>query len=366
MGDIGILKKLNYILTFSIFSLALLVSCGGSSSDDIVVEGPSDLTLEAVIAGIDGSNPYGDGSGVVIFNFSANNANLYKLNFGDGEVVETSNKTITHTYVGSGTNTFNVFISAYKGSDFISLNKTITIKINSGLLWADEFNYTGSPDSNKWGYDIGRGDNGWGNNELQYYTNRTSNVVVEGGFLKITAKKESYEGAEYTSTRLLTKGKFSFTYGKVEVKAKLPSGRGTWPAIWMLGDNITTVNWPACGEIDIMEYVGYQPNVVHSAIHTTSSSGNTVNHKSYDLTTAEEEFHVYGIEWSSTEIRFYVDETLHYTYKPSTYNEATWPFTKNQFLILNLAVGGNWGGSQGIDDSIFPQQFIIDYVRVYQ
>ena len=345
----------------------LFFSCGGSGGDDDSIptlNTPTNLVLTATINGADPSNPTGNGSGIVTFNFSADNATLYKISLGNGEIKETTSNTLSYTYVGAGVQTYKIYVSAYKGDKFITKDVTITIKINSTLLWYDEFNGTGAPDASKWGYDIGN--SGWGNNELQYYTNRTSNVIVEGGFLKITAKKESYQGAEYTSTRLLTKGKFSFTYGKVEVRAKLPSGRGTWPAIWMLGDNITTVNWPACGEIDIMEYVGYQPNVVHSAIHTTSSSGNTVNHKSYDLTTAEEEFHVYGIEWTSTEIRFYVDETLHYTYKPATYNEATWPFTKNQFLILNLAVGGNWGGSQGIDDSIFPQQFIIDYVRVYQ
>lgn len=347
-----------------IIAFTLFISCGGSSSGEELNLAPTNLIIDATIVGTDTSNPNGDGSGKVIFNFSAENATTFKINLGNDEIIETSSNTLTYTYTGSGLKTFQVYISAYNLDKQISKSISITVKINSGLLWSDEFNGSGAPDGSKWGYDIGN--SGWGNNELQYYTNRTSNVVVEGGFLKITAKKESYEGAEYTSTRLLTKGKFDFKYGKVEVRAKLPSGKGTWPAIWMLGSNISTVNWPACGEIDIMEYVGYQPDVVHSAIHTTSSSGNTVNHKSFDLTTAEEEFHVYGIEWTSTEISFFVDETLHYTYKPTTYNEATWPFTKNQFLILNLAIGGNWGGAQGVDDSIFPQQFVIDYVRVYQ
>ena len=234
------------------------------------------------------------------------------------------------------------------------------------LVWSDEFSTDGSPDAQKWNFDIGTGDWGWGNNELQYYTNRSENVIQEDGKLIITAKKEQYANASYTSTRLKTQGKFSFTYGRVEVRAMLPSGRGVWPAIWMLGDDITTVGWPACGEVDILEYVGYQPDVVHSAIHTTSSSGNTENKHSHDLATAEEEFHVYAIEWTTEEIRFYVDDTLHYTYTPNAFINDYWPFNKDQFLILNLAIGGNWGGSQGIDDAIFPQQYVVDYVRVYQ
>lgn len=232
------------------------------------------------------------------------------------------------------------------------------------LIWSDEFNTDGAPSSTNWGYDIGAG--GWGNGELQYYTSRSENVIQQSGNLVITAKKELYNGSNYTSARLKTQGKFSFTYGKVEVRAKLPSGIGVWPAIWMLGDNITSLGWPACGEVDIMEYWGYIPNVVSSAIHTPSSYGNTVNHHSYSLPTAEEEFHVYGVEWTTTQIRFYVDGVLHYTYAPSVFNSSTWPFTNNQFIILNLAIGGNTDGGQGVDDNIFPQQFLIDYVRVYQ
>ncbi|HAG16238.1 MAG TPA: hypothetical protein DCG69_06895 [Bacteroidales bacterium] len=232
------------------------------------------------------------------------------------------------------------------------------------LIWSDEFNNDGAPSTSNWNYDIGAG--GWGNGELQYYTSRSENVIQQSGNLVITAKKELYNGSSYTSARLKTQGKFSFTYGKVEVCAKLPSGIGVWPAIWMLGDNITSLGWPACGEVDIMEYWGYIPNVVSSALHTPSSYGNTINHHSYNLPTAEEEFHVYGMEWTTTQIRFYVDGILHYTYAPSVLNNDTWPYINNQFIILNLAIGGNTDGGQGVDDNIFPQQFLIDYVRVYQ
>lgn len=363
MKHITLFKKLNFLLGFPLLLIIFSVSCGGSSSDDIVVEGPSNLTLETTIVGVDGLNPYGDGTGVVVFNFSANNANTYKLNFGDGEIVETSNNTLTHTYIGSGTKTFNVFISAYNGDKFISLNKSVTIKINSALLWSDEFNYTGSPDSNKWGYNIGRGDNGWGNGEFQYYTSRTDNVKVENGLLKITAKKESYEGANYTSARLLTQGKFDFKYGKIEVKAKLPIGKGTWPAIWMLGSNITTAGWPACGEIDIMEHWGHNHGVVQSALHTPSSFGSTQNHGAQNLADVSTEFHLYSLEWTSEKMIFAVDGVEHYTYNPAIKNSSTWPFDAKQFIILNVAMGGSWFS---IDPNFVSSTMEIDYVRVYQ
>ena len=355
-------KKFNFLLGLPLLLIILSVSCGGSSSDEVVVEGPSNLTLEVIIAGEDASNPNGDGSGMVTFNFSANNANTYKINFGDGEVGETSKNTLTHTFVGSGTKTFSVFISAYNGSKFISLNKSITIKINSGLLWADEFNYTGSPDSNKWGYNIGRGDNGWGNGEFQYYTSRTDNVIVENGVLKITAKKESYEGASYTSTRLLTQGKFDFKYGKVEVRAKLPIGVGTWPAIWMLGSNISTVGWPACGEVDIMEHWGVNHGTVQSALHTPSSFGDTSNHGAQVIPDVSTAFHIYGVEWTSTEMIFSVDGVEHYRYNPTTKNSSTWPF-ENQFIILNVAIGSTY---HTVDPNFVSSTMEIDYVRVYQ
>ncbi|BDD02240.1 family 16 glycosylhydrolase [Persicobacter psychrovividus] len=228
------------------------------------------------------------------------------------------------------------------------------------LLWADEFNGSGLPDADAWNYDLG--DGGFGNNELQNYTNNLQNVKMEAGLLKITAKKESYG---YSSARIKTQGQKNFTYGRVEVRAKLPKGRGTWPAIWMLGENISSVGWPACGEIDIMEYVGFEPGIVHSSTHTPSSYGATVNTQKYTLSTAESAFHNYILEWTETALKFYVDDELIYTYAPAVRNASTWPFDKPHFIILNLAIGGTWGGAQGVDDSIFPQQLLVDYVRVY-
>jgi hypothetical protein len=234
----------------------------------------------------------------------------------------------------------------------------------TNLIWQDEFEADGIPSEANWNYDIGRGSNGWGNNEAQYYTDRTENVTVVDGVLKITAKKENFEGAEYTSARLKTQGKFDFTYGRVDVKAKLAGNGGTWPAIWMLGSNINTVGWPKCGEMDIMEYVGNNPGTVQSALHTPSSSGATVNLKSISVSNETTEYHVYSVIWSENQISFLLDDVRFYTYKPSVQDQNTWPFDATQFLILNVAMGGNLGGS--IDPDFTDSVMEIDYVRVYQ
>lgn len=231
---------------------------------------------------------------------------------------------------------------------------------NTVLVWAEEFDTDGSPCSDNWTYDLGAG--GWGNGEAQYYTR--DNVVVNNGILKITAKKEVFNGSQYTSTRMLTKGKFQFTYGKVEVRAKLPKGGGTWPAIWMLGSNISTVGWPACGEVDIMEHVGNNQGTTQSAMHTPSSYGATVNLGSQYLNDVSTAFHVYSVEWTAKKMIFAVDGNVHYTYNPSTKNSDTWPFDANQFIILNIAMGGSFGGT--IDPNFTESSMEIDYVRVYQ
>jgi len=231
------------------------------------------------------------------------------------------------------------------------------------LLWSDEFDTDGAPDPTNWTYDLGT-NGGWGNGEAQYYTDRTENVSVADGLLKITAIKENYSGSEYTSTRLKTAGLREFTYGRIDVRAKLPNGGGTWPAIWMLGANFSTAGWPNCGEIDIMEHVGNDLGVVQSAIHTTSSSGATVNMKSTSIEDETTEFHVYSMNWSENEISFLIDDELYYTYNPETKDESTWPFDADQFLILNVAMGGTLGGD--IDAGFTAASMEIDYVRVYQ
>jgi beta-glucanase (GH16 family) len=240
-------------------------------------------------------------------------------------------------------------------------------------VWCDEFDYVGLPDNTKWNYDVGG--HGWGNGEAQYYTNADEdNAYSDGEYLTITAIKEDYMGNEYTSARLVTKEKGDWLYGKIQVRAKLPGGRGTWPAVWMLPTDWAYGGWPDSGEIDIMEHVGYDPNVVHSTIHTGAYNhmlGTQIGF-SYESTTLMSEFHVYEIEWEPGIIRTYIDGNRYatFTFNPNNNinvdNFMAWPFDQDFHLILNIAVGGAWGGAQGIDPDIWPREMVIDYVRVYQ
>lgn len=359
-----IFRKLIYQLKpyYCLLITVILVGCSSSSTDEEAPTGPSDLEMSVNIAGATSAAPNGDGSGMIVVNFSAKNATSYKINFGNGETQETTSQNVSYKYVGNGTHTYQIFVSAYKGPAFVSASKSVTIYVAPRLVWAEEFNEDGAPDSSKWGYDIGA--SGWGNNEPQFYTSRSENVIVENGFLKITAKKENFEGAPYTSARINTQGKFSFKYGRVEVRAKLPEGGGTWPAIWMLGSNFQTVGWPASGEIDIMEHKGNEPGKVHSAIHTPSSYGATNNTGSAMVANVSSEFHIYAVQWTSQKLEFSVDGNVHYTYNPANKNSSTWPFNNPQFLILNVAMGGNFGGT--IDPDFTKGTMEIDYVRVYQ
>ena len=234
----------------------------------------------------------------------------------------------------------------------------------TNLVFEDDFDAAGAPDDDKWTFDIGTGENGWGNSEEQFYTDRADNVVVEDGNLKITAKKENYQGSAYTSARIKTQDKFDFTYGKVEVRAKLPEGGGTWPAIWMLGANFPDVGWPACGEIDIMEYVGNSPGSIQSALHNPDSFGNTKYKKSTSISNESDAFHVYSMIWSEEQISFYLDGERFYIYRPENRNSNNWPYTKPQFLIMNVAMGGSLGGD--IDPAFSSSEMVIDYVRIYQ
>ena len=237
------------------------------------------------------------------------------------------------------------------------------------LSWADEFEYTGLPDSLLWTYDVGGG--GWGNNELQYYTEkRTENARVDGTALIIEAHKESGYSRDYTSARLVSKGNGDWTYGRIEVRAKLPTGRGTWPAIWMLPTESRYGNgrWPDTGEIDIMEHVGYNANTVHATVHTDryNHQNNTQRGGQIRISDATETFHDYVAEWSPQLIKFSVDGSVFFRFHNEGTGWPTWPFDQPFHLLLNIAVGGSWGGLRGVDDSIFPQQLVIDHVRVYR
>lgn len=247
-------------------------------------------------------------------------------------------------------------------------DETQTVARFTELVMADEFNTDGAPNSAIWGYNIGTGQNGWGNGELQYYTDRTENVTVQNGVLIITAKKEQYNGSSYTSARLLTKGKFEQTYGRFEARMKLPYGQGIWPAFWLLGDDSNgTEVWPQIGEIDIMEYVGDEPTRMFGTVHGPGYSGGESISKSYVLTNDRFDtgFHVFGIEWGPNYINYYVDDVLYNQITPEDV-PGEWVFNRGPFyIILNLAVGGALPGNPN-DETVFPQNLLVDYVRVYK
>ncbi|MFT3846550.1 MAG: glycoside hydrolase family 16 protein [Lacibacter sp.] len=237
------------------------------------------------------------------------------------------------------------------------------------LVWKDEFNYSGLPSSQKWNFDTAGNKSGWGNNEAQWYTYKNSkNAIVSNGTLKITAIKEDISGKKYSSARLYTKNKIYWKYGRIEVKAKLPAGKGTWPAIWMLGKNIDSAGWPQCGEIDIMEHVGYMKDSIFGSVHseTYNHVKGTQKTKGIFIDHPYSQFHVYSIEWTPDEISFLLDGKVYYSVLNEHRTVKEWPFDQPFFLILNLAVGGNWGGMRGIDESVFPATMEIDYVRIYQ
>ena len=237
------------------------------------------------------------------------------------------------------------------------------------LAWNDEFDEDGPPNASRWRYDTGG--HGWGNQELQFYTvARSKNVRVEDGRLIIEAHREPWQGRDYTSTRLLSRQEW--TYGRFEARAILPSGRGTWPAIWMLPDLDQYGGWPRAGEIDIMEHVGFDPDQVHSTVHTDAynHTKGTQRGASIAVPTARSEFNVYAVEWTPSEIRGYVNETQYFTFRNERLtnpeaDESEWPFDHPFHLIFNIAVGGSWGGQRGVDPDIWPQRMQVDYVRVY-
>lgn len=236
----------------------------------------------------------------------------------------------------------------------------------TNIVLQENFDVDGAPNPAIWGYDIGTGDNGWGNNELQNYTDRPENVVVENGMLKITAIQEDFEGSGYTSARISTKGLYAKKYGRFEARIKLPWGQGVWPAFWLLGNNIDTVGWPQCGEIDIMEYRGQEPTIVHGSLHGPGYSGGNPITKSYELSgdRFDTDFHVFGIEWGEGYVNFYVDDVLYNQITPADVT-GEWVYDHDFFIIMNLAVGGSFAGAPNAN-TVFPQTMLVDYVRVYQ
>ncbi|GAA0880290.1 hypothetical protein GCM10009119_32600 [Algoriphagus jejuensis] len=234
------------------------------------------------------------------------------------------------------------------------------------LIWSDEFENSGLPDPAKWDYDIG--DHGWGNNELQYYSKADmKNARVENGRLIVEAIADPAHPKGYTSARLVSKGKGFWQYGYIEVKAKLPQGIGTWPAIWMLPEQNTYGGWPKSGEIDIMEHVGFDPGKVHGTVHTEAFNHSIGTQKGAQKMVPDfsAEFHTYAIDWTAEKIDFFIDGQVYFTFENTGGDYKEWPFDQPFHLILNIAVGGNWGGAQGVDPNIWPQKMEVEYVRVY-
>ena len=320
--------------------------------------------------------------GLISVTATADHSNFYTFNFGNREVKD-NDGVINHLYTEEGT--YSIIVKAhstqgkfseevvsytYAKKDVVAPTPgggytTPLIYPDYNLVWNDEFE--GVALSNDWTYDIGN--SGWGNNEWQYY--REDNATLEGGFLTITAKKEKFGGSEYTSSRILTQGRKSFQYGRIDIRAKLPEGQGIWPAIWMLGSNFSTVGWPFCGEIDIMEMIGGgagRDNKVYGTLHwdnngnyacTCDASGN------YILPSGNfsDEFHVFSIIWNPTSIVWYVDDQLFKTTDISASSMSE--FRNDFFFIFNVAVGGNWPGYPD-GSTTFPQTMMVDYVRVFQ
>ncbi len=372
------LSKVNY-LNMGLIILFLVLSCSGEDSEPNNM--PSNLVLSVTIIGSDDSNPNGDGSGVVQFSASAENAVRYAYRIENGDLQDSPSGSIEHVFTKDGTHTYNITAWAYSETgEFV--NEALSVEVFKSdeafatLVFSDEFEYEGSADPEKWHYQVIPPNNGsWYNNELQHYTDRADNSFVSDGTLKIVALKEQYttnsSTKSYTSARL--NSKFVFTYGRVEFRAKLPIEAGTWPAFWTLGANINetgnyfgdqygSVGWPACGEIDIMEQNGWNKNSVIAHFHWGDmntgeymNSGGTTT-----ISDVSSAFHIYSMEWNSSSIKVFVDNELVYQLS----NSFNKPYNDLHYLLMNLAIGGTLGGD--VPESFTEDILEIDYVRVYQ
>jgi len=336
------------LVVFSMVS----TSCSKNSSSGTTGVTPSNLTINAVAST--------DSSGNVTFTASATNAVKYNFQFGNYvSQNDVASGTTTYKYPFSGSYTVTV-TAVSAGGQTTSMNITVNVVVALTLVWFDEFDSPGSPDPAKWGYDIGTGGGGWGNNELEYYTNRQANVVVSNGTLKIIAQKESYSGSAYTSARMLTNNLYSYEYGRMDVRAKVPASTGTWTAIWMLGNNIASVGWPACGEIDVMEQSGSAKSTIYGTMHYPTEAGQYGDGSTTTVTNASSAFHVYTALWTHNSIQLSVDSVVYYT----LVNRPGIPFNQSFFIILNVAMGGNFGGT--VDPAFTTDSMEVDYVRIYQ
>ncbi|MCX2742749.1 family 16 glycosylhydrolase [Mangrovivirga sp. M17] len=349
----------------------LFLACEEESS------GPSAQPPSNLVVTVDKTNI---AEGKIAVEATADMANFYQFDFGDGSgLVRDEDGKITHTYAENGTYTLEVRANT---TTSVYINQTEEITVEKGdvvipdegyttplsydgytLVWQDEFD--GSALSSDWTHEIGTGSNGWGNNELQYY--RSENTTVADGYLTIEARKENFSGQNYTSSRIVTMGKQSFQYGRIDIRATLPEGQGIWPALWMLGSDFPTVGWPSCGEIDIMEMIGGQnrENTVHGTVHWDNNGSHANYGGSHTLSsgTLSDKFHVFTIIWDSTSITWYIDDFKYHEIDitPAGLSE----FHDKFFFIFNVAVGGDWPQKPDATTT-FPQQMIVDYVRVFQ
>lgn len=337
---------------------------------------PGNLAIDIQIAD--------DQSGTVVIVATADNAISYQFHMDDpgSDLITNNTGELTYKYRQSGTYDIVVKAISFSGS-FVIENAQLVIQIakdpvkvgegyitpifytNLDLIWNDEFDGNVLNES-AWNYEIGTGNSGWGNNELQYY--RKENTSVGNGVLTITARRESFSGNNYTSSRLTTQGKFDFAFGRIDIRAKMPEGQGIWPALWMLGANFNTVGWPACGEIDIMEMIGGgsgRDDTTHGTLHWDNNGSRASFGGSTTLSEGilNDQFRVYSIIWDNSKIQWYLDDQLFHTadISPTDLSE----FQEKFFFIFNVAVGGNWPGSPDLSTS-FPQTMLVDYVRVFQ
>jgi beta-glucanase (GH16 family) len=373
------INRLKAAFAYILFGMMVMTGCGGDDEEQTLTL-PSNLQVSVTVSD--------NGTGLVSVTASATNTNFYTIYFGESSSetpVKVNDGKATHTYTTSGN--YIVKVQAHvTSSDFILDTKQITVTVGSAnngevvipatgyttptsysgmtMVWNDEFEGATLDDA-YWSYETGTGTDGWGNNELQYY--RKENTSVKDGYLVITAKKENYMGSSYTSSRLITKDKKSFQYGRIDIRAALPKGQGIWPALWMLGDNFSTVGWPKCGETDIMELVGGtgKDNTVHGTVHWDNAGAYASHTDSYTLSSGifNDKFHVFSIVWTASRITWYVDDVEFNAI--DTTPEGLSEFRAKFFFIFNVAVGGKWPGSPDATTS-FPQHMVVDYIRVFQ
>lgn len=361
-------------------SLTLTFSC----KED---EAPQQLTLPSNLEIIVQEDP--EDSGNITVNATSENANFYTLNFGEAgqTFIRSADGMEDYTYTSSGT--YNITVRAHAtDAAFVEDAAQVVIALEGEgggngdgipttgystpdnydgmtLVWQDEFDGE-TLNLEDWTFERGTGSNGWGNNELQFY--REENTSLQDGYLIITAKEEDYEGREYTSSRIVTQEKQSFQYGRIDIRAALPKGQGIWPALWMLGESFSTVSWPACGEIDIMEMIGGgegRDSRVHGTIHWDNAGSYASYGQSVTLANGifSDKFHVFSIVWDETSITWYLDDVQFNVVDITPENLSE--FQEEFFLIFNVAIGGNWPGSPDAT-TVFPQRMIVDYVRVFQ